>query len=212
VLSLSGIGAARVPGDSSLCIPLLMNCSTPTPSPSPSSSSGSGGGIIGKIVGGATGGAITPDPSVPLVDPVFDPSAPVFTQPPAQLGGSSISFSGLKAVSVVAVRLANGTTIPCLKLQADDIVITGFSLNVQGVAGGPSLLSTAPRMELKGNVSVYVNSVTASLLDGTPLTLGAQTPPPSDQLPAQLLRVNLGLVGATAGSISYVQSHQHLYG
>ncbi len=205
---MSGIGAARAPGDQSLCLPLLMNCSSPSPSPSPSS----GGGLIGGIVGGATGGAITPDLSQPLVNPVFDPSAPIFTQPPAQLGGDSISFTGLKSVSVVAVRLIDGTEIPCLKLQADDIVITGFSLNVQGTAGGPALLSTAPRMELKGNVSVYVNSVTASLLDGTPLTLGAQTPPPSDQLPPQLLRVNLGLVGVTAGSISYIQSHQHLYG
>jgi hypothetical protein len=111
---------------------------------------------------------------------------------------------------VVAVRLANGSEIPCLKVQADDIVITGFSLNVQGVAVGPSLLSTAPRVELTGNVSVYANSVMATLLDGTPLTLGAQTPPPSDQLPAQLVRVTLGLVGAAAGSITYQQSHQHL--
>ncbi|MES2171462.1 MAG: hypothetical protein V4479_12195 [Actinomycetota bacterium] len=204
---MSGIGAAPVPGDQSLCIPLL-GCGSPSPSPSPSS--GGGGGLIGGIVGGATGGAVTPDVSQPLVDPVFDPGAPIFTQPSAQLGGDSISFSGLKAVSVVAVRLIDGTEIPCLKLQADDIVITGFYLDVRR-ATGPSLVSTAPRMELRGNVSVYVNSVTASTLDGLGISLGAQTPPPDNELPPQLLRINLGLVGVTADSITYAGSHQQLH-
>lgn len=212
VVAMSGIGAARVPGSDALCIPLFGSCSSPSPSPSPSSSSSSGGGIgglVGGLVGGATGGAVTPGTTT-VVNPLADPTAPVFTQPSAQLGGSSISFSGLKAVSVVTVKLIDGSSIPCLKLQADDIVITGFMLDVRR-ATGPSLVSTAPRMELKGNVSVYVNSVTATLLNGTGLSLGAQTPPPGNELPSQLLRVNLGLVGATANSITYAGSHQQLF-
>ena len=72
------------------------------------------------------------------------------------------------------------------------------------------LLTTADRMELRGHVQVYVDSVTATLLDGTPITLGASTPPPADGLPPQLLKVNLGLVGVTADSIAFKASHQNL--
>jgi hypothetical protein len=59
-------------------------------------------------------------------------------------------------------------------------------------------------MRLQGNVAVYLDSATATLSDGTQLHLGADTPPnKDDELPTNLLRVNLGLVGATADSISY---------
>ncbi len=136
-----------------------------------------------------------------------DTSAPTFTQPAAQLGGSSISFTGLHSVSAVTVPLADGRRIPVLKLVADDIVITDFLLDVRK-ATGPSLVSTATRMELRGHVQVYVDSLTATLIDGTGITLGAATPPPGNELPPELLRVNLGLVGVTADSIAFVASHQ----
>jgi hypothetical protein len=74
-------------------------------------------------------------------------------------------------------------------------------------------VSTADRMELKGNVSVWLDSLTGSTLDGLGLTLGTdQTPPPGNELPPKLLRVNLGLVATSADSISYVNLHQELHG
>jgi hypothetical protein len=133
----------------------------------------------------------------------------VFTLPAAQLGGSSISFSGLQAVSVVTVPLADGTRTPVLKLVADDIAIDDFVLDVRK-STGPSLVSNATRMELHGHVQVYVDSVTAALQDGTTLTLGADTSPPGNELPPTMLRVNLGLVGVTADSIVFTSSHQNL--
>jgi hypothetical protein len=65
-------------------------------------------------------------------------------------------------------------------------------------------------MELRGHVQVYVDSVTASLQDGTTVSLGANTPPPGNELPSTLLRVNLGLVGVIADSIVFTSSHQNL--
>jgi hypothetical protein len=133
----------------------------------------------------------------------------VFTLPAAQLGGSSISFSGLQAVSVVTVPLGDGTRTPALKLVANDIAIDDFVLDVRK-STGPSLVSRATRMELRGHVQVYVDSVTASLQDGTTVSLGANTPPPGNELPSTLLRVNLGLVGVIADSIVFTSSHQNL--
>ncbi|MCU1557005.1 MAG: hypothetical protein JWN09_1000 [Microbacteriaceae bacterium] len=207
-----GIGAARVPGaaPAALCIPLLTNCGTtqPTPTPTPSPTS-----IVTPPVGlgtppgaGSTPGTATPPPVVA----VPDPNAPTFTLPAAQLGGSSISFSGLRSVSVVTVPLADGTRTPVLKLVADDIVITDFLLDVRK-ATGPSLVSNATRMELRGNVQVYLDSATATLVDGTGISFGAATPPPGNELPPTLLRVNLGLVGVTANSISFTASHQAIH-
>jgi hypothetical protein len=143
------------------------------------------------------------------VPAVPDDGAPVFTLPAAQLGGSSISIVGLRSVSAVTVPLANGTRTPVLKLVADDVAITDFLLDVRK-ATGPSLVTTADRMELRGNVQVYLDSLTATLPDGTPVTFGAATPPPGGELPPTLFRVNLGLVGVTADSIAFAAPHQDL--
>lgn len=151
----------------------------------------------------------TADTTSPPVQAVPDAGAPVFTLPAAQLGGSSISIIGLKSVTAVTVPLANGTRAPVLKIVADDVAIDDFLLDVRK-ATGPSLVTTADRMELHGNVQVYLDSVTAILPNGTPFTLGAATPPPGDELPSTLLRVNLGLVGVTADSIVFAAPHQDL--
>jgi hypothetical protein len=214
ILATSGIGAARVPSAApeALCIPLLMSCApppapSPTPTPRPTSPvtvpGGSGG--LGSLLGGGS----TPGTPAPPVAAIADPGAPTFTLPAAQLGGSSISFSGLQSVSVVTVPLADGTMTPVIKLMADDIVIDDFLLDVRK-ASGPSLVTTATRMELRGDVQVYLDSVTATLLDGTGLSLLAPTPPPGNELPSTLLRVNLGLVGVTANSITFTAPHQSL--
>lgn len=214
--ALTGLGAAPVPADTartaapaSLCIPIFSSCDSSSPTPSPSPSSGAPSPVLplpGLPSTPATGTA-TPTPAPTAASP--DGGAPVFTQPPAQLGSNSLSFTGLKGVTLVTVPLADGSRVPVLKISADSITIQGFSLNVRKQTG-PVLLTTADTMTLSGNVQVYLDSATATLPDGTPLTLGASTPPPNNTLPGQLLRVTLGLVGATADSIVYTNTKQHL--
>jgi hypothetical protein len=141
-----------------------------------------------------------------------DPDAPIMTLPAAQLGGSSLSFTGLQSVSLVTIHLANGTRVPVIKLVADSITMNGFLLDVRR-ATGPSLVTTAGQMVVRGHVRVYLDSVTGTTLGGLGLTLGTdQTPPPSSELPTQLLRVNLGLVGIDADHISFTQQEQKLHG
>jgi hypothetical protein len=135
----------------------------------------------------------------------------VFTQPSAQLGVSSLSFTGLKGLALVSVRLADGSRIPALRLRADSITMDGFSLTVRA-ATGPKLVTKADRMELKGDVSVYLNSITATDANGKSITLGADTPPPADGITPTLLRVTLGLVGNTADQIIYTNTDQQLTG
>lgn len=205
-LAVFGIGAARVPtsSPSALCIPLLMNCTAPAPTPTPSTPpKGLLGGVLG---GGATG-----TPGLPL-DILADPAAPVMTLPAAQLGGSSLSFSGLRSVTLVTIPLANGSRVPVIKLVADSITINDFLLDVRR-ATGPSLVTTAGRMVVRGHVTAYLDSVTGTTLGGLGLSLGTdETPPPSTELPSQLLRVNLGLVGIDADHISFTQQEQKLHG
>jgi len=227
VAALTGVGAAEAPAvqaealagtamtsgsqPSALCIPLLTQCPPPSSSPSPSPSSG--GGVVGGVVGGLLGGVKAPGASgaAPLVIGPDDSAYPM-TLPAGQLGGSSISISGIHQVGLVTVKRIDGTSFPVIKLTADDVVITGFLLDVRR-ATGPSLVSTADRMELKGNVSVWLDSLTGTTLGGLGLTLGTdQTPPPGSELPPKLLRVNLGLVATSANSISYVNLHQELHG
>jgi hypothetical protein len=216
VAALTAVGAIAAPpaqaatlatAPGALCIPILMTCPAPSPSPSPSS----GGGGIGGVLNGLLGSAPGVSSDAPLVIGPDD-SAYRMTLPAGQLGGSSISISGIHQVGLVTVKKVDGTSFPVIKLTADDVVITGFLLDVRR-ATGPALVSTADRMELRGNVSVWLDSLTGSTLSGLGLTLGTdQTPPPSSELPPKLLRVNLGLVATSADSISYVNLHQELHG
>lgn len=226
VAALTGVGAVDAPEvqaaaltgastaptqPSAFCLPLLMQCPPPSPAPSPSPSSG--GGVVGGLVGGLLGGVKVPGASgaAPLVIGPDD-SAYRMTLPAGQLGGSSISISGIHQVGLVTVKKVDGSSFAVIKLTADDVVITGFLLDVRR-ATGPALVSSADRMELKGNVSVWLDSLTGTTLGGLGLTLGTdQTPPPSSELPPKLLRVNLGLVATSANSISYVNLHQELHG
>jgi hypothetical protein len=200
----------RTAEPAALCLPILMTCppASPAPSPSPSPSSGGGlGGLVNELLGGAPAASA----DAPLVIGP-DASAYRMTLPAGQLGGSSISISGIHQLGLVTVKKVDGSSFPVIKLQADDVVITGFLLDVRR-ATGPALVSTADRMELKGNVSVWLDSLTGSTLGGLGLTLGTdQTPPPSSELPPKLLRVNLGLVATQADSITYVNLHQELHG
>lgn len=152
--------------------------------------------------------AETPEEEAP-VEAVPDDTAPVFTQPPAQMGSDSLSFTGLKGISLVKVPLADGSEATALKISAETITVDGFALTV-GHFDAPGLVTTADRMTLSGDVSVYLNSLTATTAGGQSLTLGADTPPPKDGIEPTLLRVTFGLVGATADSITYSNTDQRM--
>ena len=139
-----------------------------------------------------------------------DENAPVFTKTPAAMGSESLSFKGLSGISFVAVPTADGGKITTLKIEADEIKISGFSLTVRPPEEAEGLVTKADTMTLKGNVSVYIGSITATTKNGDSLTLGPETPPPMDDVEPGLLRVTMGLVGSTADSITYSNTDQKL--
>jgi hypothetical protein len=213
-----GFGAAKAPAQTGapaeLCIPILMSCgSTPSPSPTPAPSTTPkpGGGVLPIPTLPGDGGSPIAVPPVPPTA-VDDPTAPVMTLPAAQLSGSSIEFSGLKSVSLVTVPLADGQRAPAVKLQADFIAMNDFSLDIRKPGKHDAAITDAGRMELHGNVSVYLDSITATTLDGQGFTLGAtNSPPGSDgEVPSHLLRVSLGLLGVTGDRISFTPVHQYI--
>lgn len=233
-----GSVATAAPASAQLCIPIILPCSspsptpgstpTPTPTPTPSASlpgvtlplptpslpGGVGGlqpgGILPVPAPGIIPGTSAKKQSVPVSALPKDDSM-VFTQPSAQLGVDSLSFTGLKGMALVSVALADGTRIPVLRLRADSITMDGFALTVRK-ATGPMLITKADRMQLKGDVTVYLNSITATDSAGTSLTLGADTPPPKDGITPTLLRATLGLVGTRADEIIYTNTDQQLKG
>lgn len=151
------------------------------------------------------------DPTTP-VEPVpapVDGSAPIFTGTPAAMRAGGLSFTGLKGISIVSVPTVDGGSVRALKISADTITITGFSLTVRPPEHD-GLVTDADTMELSGNVSVYIGSVSASSMGGTPLTLGTDTPPPMDDVAPGLLDVTMGLVGSTADSIAYTNTDQRI--
>lgn len=169
----------------------------------------------------------TPDPTesgIPTKEPTEEPSeeptepvkaqkdddAPIFTKTPAALGSESLSFKGLSGLAIVKVPTADGGSTRALKISADQIKIEGFSLTVSPPehAGKGGLVTKADTMTLKGDVDVYIGSITATTKDGSSLTIGTDTPPPLDDVKPGLLRVTMGLVGSTADSITYSNTDQ----
>ncbi|MGN6405813.1 hypothetical protein [Sinomonas sp.] len=222
------LGAARAPqgAPTALCVPLLVSCTTSTPSPS-----APGQGVPGPLPGTLLPGlgsspaapevpgpgsttspapTATPDPtsSAPVAAP-RDSGTTTFTKTPASMGSQSLSFTGLSSVSIVTVPTADGSGQRALKITAESISINGFTLTVRH-ANGPGLVTSADRMVLSGHVSVYLGSVTGTTSDGRSLALGTDTPPPLDDVAPGLLRVTMGLVGATADSISYTNTDQRM--
>ncbi|MFJ4176009.1 hypothetical protein [Microbacterium sp. NPDC089696] len=209
------LGAAAPHPQAGFCIPLIY-CPDPDPEPGVPPESPT-----------PTAPADPADPSMPVVplptdpiapvdpapaDPVpapVDDGAPVFTGTPAAMGSESLSFSGLSGISIVTVPTADGGGVRVLKLTADSITISGFSLTVRP-PDGPGLVTTADTMSLQGHVSVYLGSVSASALGGEPLTIGLDTPPPLTDIEPGLLNVTMGLVGSTADSITYTNTDQRI--
>lgn len=226
------VGAARAPesAPTDLCVPLLASCPTSTPGPG-TPPQGPAPGPLPAVPGTqlpdlgssptapaipGVGSTPSPDPaatpgptSTAPVDAPRDNGTPVFTKTPASMGSQSMSFTGLSSVSIVTVPTADGSGQRALKITADSITITGFTLTVRQ-ANGPGLVTSADKMVLSGHVSVYLGSVTGTTSNGRSLALGTDTPPPLDDVAPGLLRVTMGLVGSTADSISYTNTDQRM--
>ncbi len=211
------LGAAAAPTvrPAALCIPLIW-CPTPSLAPTPSPTiPGAPGTPSTPVIPGT--GSIPADPAVPgaptpaptPVTATKDDSAPIFTKTPASMGSQGLSFTGLSGISIVDVPTVDGSTIRALKISADSITISGFSLTVRP-PDKAGLVTNADTMTLTGHVSVYLGSVTATTQDGRALTLGTDTPPPLDDVKPGLLRVTMGLVGTIADSISYTSTDQRI--
>lgn len=227
------LGAAPSGVRPALCIPLIwcpQPSPTPTPAPTPLPTTGPQPDDDGRgdTAPEETGDApAQPDDGGLAVDPAPeddalpgdatetpapaepDEEAPIFTATPAQMSAKGLSFSGLKGVALVTVPTMDGERIRVLKISADSITITGFALSVRP-PGGPGLVTDADTMSLRGHVSVYLGSLTATTKDGRSLTLGQETPPSLDDVEPGLLDVHLGLVGTTADSIAYTDTDQRI--
>ncbi|REJ04614.1 hypothetical protein DY023_14335 [Microbacterium bovistercoris] len=181
----------------------------PTPSPTaPASGSPEDPSQSTPTVPGAKLPAPAPTPTPVVAEP--DADAPVFTDTPAQMGSKSLSFSGLKSIGIVTVPTTSGKDVRVLKISADTITITGFSLSVRP-PDHDGLVTDADTMSLKGDVTVYLGSLTATGKDGKTLfTFGLDTPPSLDDVEPGLLHVKMGLVGTIADSISYSNTDQRM--
>lgn len=145
--------------------------------------------------------------------PAFlDESAPVFTQPAAQSQMDTLQIEGLKAIELVTVRTAEDGDIPVVRITADAVVLDGFTLDVRkkGV-DHVAVVNNSARMELRGNVRMYIQSLTASGPGGVGITIGADTPPPGEEVPTSFAAVSIGLVGALADSSVWTQTHQWMH-
>lgn len=211
------MGAASAPAmrDAGICIPWIY-CPDPTPTPPPPDATEPPLDPTTPLEPTTPLDPTTPlapvDPVTPEVTPVeapVDEAAPVFTGTPAAMGSDGLSFTGLKGISIVSVPTADGGSIRALKISADSITITGFSLTVRP-HGGPGLVTTADTMSLQGDVTVYIGSITASSMGGAPLTIGTDTPPPLTDVEPGLLDVNMGLVGSIADLITYTNTDQQI--
>jgi len=216
------LGAAAVPASqpTELCIPLLW-CPSPSPTttpPAPLPTSGPSVPGLPAVPGApTTPGATTPSvpggaAPTPAPTPVVaakDEGAPIFTKTPASMGSQGLSFTGLSGIAIVDVPTIDGGTVRALKISADSITISGFSLTVRP-PDKAGLVTNADTMTLTGHVSVYLGSITATTQDGRGLTLGTDTPPPLDDVKPGLLRVTMGLVGTVADSISYTNTDQRI--
>lgn len=220
VVMPSILGAAAAPQyrDAGFCIPLIY-CPSPSPSPTPSAPSPTDPAPPAAPEAPAVpttpvdpaapvDPSATPEPSEPVPAPI-DEGAPVFTGTPASMGSSSLSFTGLKGISIVSVPTVGGGSVRALKITADSITIEGFSLTVRP-PDGPGLVTTADTMSLQGDVTVYIGSVTASSMGGAPLALGTDTPPPLTDVEPGLLNVSMGLVGSIADRITYSNTDQRI--
>ncbi|MBO9577449.1 MAG: hypothetical protein J7480_01595 [Microbacteriaceae bacterium] len=164
-------------------------------------------GVLDPVLGGVPVLEVPLPGEVAAAAPVvLDEEAPLFTQPAAQAGADSISISGLQSVSIVKVRTSSGE-VPVVRILADAVAMDGFMLDVRPSADSAAAVNDSARLELNGHVRVYLQSLTATGPGGLAINLLAPTPVPGDELPPALVRATFGLVGATADSSVWADTH-----
>ncbi|WP_394552694.1 hypothetical protein ACDF64_17885 [Agromyces sp. MMS24-JH15] len=144
----------------------------------------------------------------PLPDAPADPAGMVFTPTPATLTASTLSIEGLRAIEIVTVDLADGTTSRALKITADRVVIDGFGLDVPTGDGG--LDTTATTLVVEGNATIWTPSITAILEDGVEHVIDTGSAPDPASL-GRLLRLRLPLLGMVADSVAYTGTDQAVH-
>ncbi|MBE8147162.1 hypothetical protein IOD13_17475 [Brevibacterium casei] len=216
VLTSMGVSAAEVgPGSGALCSP-QSPCGDPaepgpsvgpTPTESPTESP-TPGPTESPTEAPEPTESPPPTESPEPVEATEDDDAPIFAKTPASLGSEKLVHGAERRLDRLGAHRGRGS-IRALKITADSITITGFSLTVRP-PGEPGLVTKADEMTLKGDVSVYIGSITATTKDGKSLTIGTDTPPPLDDVEPGLVRVTMGLVGSMADSISYSNTDQKI--
>jgi hypothetical protein len=198
------------PSSPATILPSVPGVTSPAdPTPSTPTAPATGGGDSTGSGSSSTGGS-DDSTSKPLDLSLIkvDPTAPVMTLPASRVSGSSLTIIGPHSVSIVKVRLANGSTTPVIKIVSDEVAITDFSIDTRDKSGR-GVVNTAGRMDMKGHVIVYLNSVAATLGNDTTFTLGVKNDDADTKdLPSSLLRVDLGLVGLSADELSLIPSHE----
>ena len=110
------------------------------------------------------------------------------------LAGAEVFFSGQLDIGTIHVELGiegfQATIIPVL------LVVLGLL----------TMMMPVHRI-FHGVISLVV-----SVYSVIGVNLGGATPPPGGELPSQLLRVTLGLVGVTANSIVFTAPHRDVKG
>lgn len=168
------------------------------------------GGIVDGLLGEATGGLVNGIPGLVLGP---DPGSTQWTLPAAQLTGSSISIEGLSSLGLVTIHTLDGRSAVVIRLAADRVVVDDFVLDVRKHAGGDAAVNNSGVLDLRGNVVVYLDSLTGTTLGGLGLTLGTDgTPPPGGELPPKLVGVYLGLVGMQSDVMYQTPTHLEVYG
>ena len=168
------------------------------------------GGIVDGLLGEATSGAVTGIPGLVLGP---DPGSTQWTLPAAQLTGSSISIEGVSSLGLVTIHTLDGRSAVVIRLAADRGVVDDVVLDVRKHAGGDAAVNNSGVLDLRGNVVVYLDSLTGTTLGGLGLTLGTDgTPPPGGELPSKLVGVYLGLVGMQSDVMYQTPTHLEVYG
>lgn len=129
------------------------------------------------------------------------------------LAGADVFFSGQLDIGTIHVELGiegfHATIIPVL------LVVLGLltmMMPVHRIFHGVISLVVSVYSVIGVNLGGFFLGMLLGTTGGAGITLGGATPPPGGELPSQLLRVTLGLVGVTANSIVFTAPHRDVKG
>lgn len=150
----------------------------------------------------------TSDPTAPNDQPVPQPSGNLgnteFATFSGDLTGQEIVINGLTGLGPAVLASADGPR-PALEIDCGDLIINGFSLVVDH--NGFTLDSTADTMELKGDVKVFVTSLSVDI-GGVLKTFTAADPPTSATGLLDMKDAHIALAGVFAGGMFFTNLDQ----